>query len=258
MSVMRMRKEKTFDVLGVDVAAVQIPDVITLMKDWIVQERGICHTLNFVNVYSVMRAREDLSFSKILKSATLNCPDGMPIVWTGRKQGFTLARRVYGPDLMEAFFANQEGNGYRHYFYGAAPGVAEKVAAVMKERYPETIVAGHYSPPFHKQTDAECREDIARINASNADLLWVGLGCPKQEMWMAEVREHLRVPCVLAVGQAFDIFAGTLPQAPFWMREHGLEWLFRLCIEPRRLWKRYLVYNSAFLFAMAKQMLLRR
>jgi N-acetylglucosaminyldiphosphoundecaprenol N-acetyl-beta-D-mannosaminyltransferase len=136
--------------------------------------------------------------------------------------------------------------------------VLEQMLAKIRARFPRTEIAGYYSPPFRPLTAQEDATVTAMINGSRADILWVGLGCPKQEIWMYEHRECLRVPVMVGVGQAFNIVAGSLRQAPPWMREHGLEWLFRLLLEPRRLWKRYLVYNTRFLYCIALEMLSRK
>jgi N-acetylglucosaminyldiphosphoundecaprenol N-acetyl-beta-D-mannosaminyltransferase len=185
----------------------------------------------------------------VLDSADLCVPDGMPLVWIGRSRGYPLKRRVYGPDLLLEFCRETNTKGYRHFFYGGGPDVPEALAAKLKAQFPLLEVAGVYSPPFRPLTPEEDARAVELINRSAADVLWVGLGCPKQEYWMYEHRDQLRVPVLVGVGQAFDVHAGRLRQAPVWMREHGLEWLFRLMSEPRRLWKRYLIYNSQFIFS---------
>jgi N-acetylglucosaminyldiphosphoundecaprenol N-acetyl-beta-D-mannosaminyltransferase len=196
----------------------------------------------------VMEARHNREFGHMLNEFTVVAPDGKPLTWLGRSCGFDLSRRVYGPELMETFCKVTATKGYRHYFYGGAEGVAEKLTEVMCGRYPGLQVAGCCSPPFRELTRLEDDAMVTAINASGAEVLWVGLGCPKQERWIFNHRDRLRVPIIAGVGQAFDIHAGTTVQAPEWMRENGLEWLFRLAIEPRRLWRRYLIYNTGFLW----------
>jgi N-acetylglucosaminyldiphosphoundecaprenol N-acetyl-beta-D-mannosaminyltransferase len=243
---------RTFSVLGVNVDAVQIPDAISRIENWIAAgERGRYVTLT--NVHAVMEAHHDASFQQVLNQAAMVCPDGMPLVWLGRLRGLGLQRRVYGPDLFWDFCRATQSRHYKHYFYGGAPGVADRLAQQLQQTFPGVRIAGCYSPPFRSLSDAEKSAVVKMINQAAPDLLWVGLGCPKQEFWMHEYAGLLNVPVMLGVGQAFDIYAGNLRQAPGWMREHGLEWLFRLCLEPRRLWKRYLVYNTGFLFAIALQ-----
>ena len=165
------------------------------------------------------------------------------------QRGYSLKQRVYGPDLLLDFCRETNEKAYRHFFYGGAPGVPEALAAKLKCQFPLLEVAGTYSPPVRPLTPEEDAGIVDMINRAKADVLWVGLGCPKQECWMYEHREQLRVPVLVGVGQAFDLHAGRLKQAPAWMRGHGLEWLYRLLAEPRRLWRRYLIYNSEFVFS---------
>jgi len=249
----RPRKE-SYAVLGVRVDAVQIAGVVARMEEWIAQ-REVAHYIAVGNVHVVMEARHSVSFRKVLDGADLCVPDGMPLVWVGRLRGHKLKHRVYGPDLLLNFCRETQGRGYRHFFYGAAPGVPEALAAKLREQFPALEIAGTYSPPFRALTPEEDAGVVDMINRASADVLWVGLGCPKQEIWMREHRERLRVPVLVGVGQAFDIHAGRLRQAPRWMREHGLEWLFRLAAEPSRLWRRYLVYNSEFVFSALAEIL---
>ena len=228
--------------------AVQISEVVAQIEAWI-SHRQTSHFIAVTNVHVLMEARHSPTFRKVLDSADLCVPDGMPLVWLGRSRGYPLSRRVYGPDLLLDFCRETNGKGYRHFFYGGAPGVAKALAEKLKAQFPMLEVAGVHSPPFRPLTPEEDAREVEMIIHSAADVLWVGLGCPKQECWMYEHRDRLRVPVLVGVGQAFDIHAGRLRQAPVWMREHGLEWLFRLKTEPRRLWKRYLVYNSEFVFS---------
>jgi N-acetylglucosaminyldiphosphoundecaprenol N-acetyl-beta-D-mannosaminyltransferase len=242
-----------YSILGVPLKALEIPELIVQMERWIRWgERGRC--LTFANVHVVMEAQRDQSFQAILSDEdVMNLPDGMPLIWLGRLLGFDLKRRVYGPDLMHAFCETAALKGYRHFFYGGAPGVPELLAANIKSQCPGTQVVGMYSPPFRPLTQAEDEEVIEMINAARPDVLWLGLGCPKQEKWAFEHRRCLQVPIIASVGQAFDIYSGRIKQAPAWMRENGLEWLYRFISDPRRLWKRYLVYNSQFVFLIARE-----
>jgi len=237
----------SLNILGVRVDAVQIPDVIKEMGKWISQ-RDRPHYIAVANVHVVMEARHDPSFKKVLEEADLCVPDGMPLIWVGRLRGHKLQRRVYGPDLLLEFCRETQEMGYRHYFYGGAPGVPEELSEKLKGQFPQLNVAGVCSPPFRPMTAEEDARQVEMINQATPDVLWVGLGCPKQERWMREHRDRLRVPVLVGVGQAFDIHSGRSKQAPKWLREHGLEWLYRLLCEPRRLWRRYLLYNSEFIF----------
>lgn len=235
----------TFTVLGVRVDAVQIPDTIEILETWIA-DRDACHYVAVTGMHGVSESLSDKAFRSALDAASLVVCDGMPLVWLGRLHGHGLRRRVYGPELMEAF-CRATGSRYRHFFYGGADGVPEHLAEVMRERHGIEVV-GSYSPPFRPLTPEEDREIIAKIEAARPDVLWIGLSTPKQERWMYEHREKLTVPAVLGVGAAFDLNTGRLSQAPRWMRENGLEWLFRLWTEPRRLWRRYLVNGPRFIW----------
>ena len=248
------RADPNFKVLGVRVDAVQIPGVIERIQQWIGSDRK-CHFVAVTGMHGVMEARHDPLFKAILNSADLVVPDGMPLVWLGRLRGYHLRRRVYGPDLMFCCFEMASRMGYRHYFYGGSAGVPEKLATTARGAFPNLNVVGLNSPPFRPLTASEDEEIIARINACSPEILWVGLSTPKQERWMYEHRSRLCVPVVIGVGAAFDFHAGVKRQAPAWMREHGLEWLFRLLQEPHRLWRRYLVYGSQFLFWAALEQL---
>jgi N-acetylglucosaminyldiphosphoundecaprenol N-acetyl-beta-D-mannosaminyltransferase len=232
-----------FRVLGVRVHAVQIPQVVTLLENWIakpVESRYVAVT----GMHGVMEAQKDPSFREILNAADCVVPDGMPLVWLGRRQEFALKRRVYGPELLETF-CQTTGTKYRHFFYGGIAGVAGQLADSLEQRYGIQI-AGTYSPPFRLLTEEEDREITAMIRAACPDILWVGLSTPKQERWMYAHRSGLGVPVMVGVGAAFDIHSGRKKRAPRWMQEHGLEWMFRLLQEPRRLWRRYLVYGPEF------------
>ena len=233
----------TFRVLGVKVSAVQIPDVIERMERWIADE-PTTHYVAVTGMHGVTESQSDARFKGILNNADLVVPDGMPLVWLSRRNGFDLKRRVYGPELMETF-CRVTGPKYRHFFYGGAPGVAEDLARQEQQRHDIQIV-GVYCPPFRPLTEQEQAEVIAQIQDAKPDVLWVGLSTPKQERWMDEFKERIQVPVLLGVGAAFDLNSGRLTQAPSWMRENGLEWLFRLLAEPKRLWKRYLVQGSKF------------
>jgi N-acetylglucosaminyldiphosphoundecaprenol N-acetyl-beta-D-mannosaminyltransferase len=241
-----------FRVLGVGVNAVQIPDVVAQMENWI-SERGECHFIAVTGMHGVSEAQHDPGFKKILNSADLVVPDGMPLVWLGRRHGHQLRRRVYGPELMQTF-CSITGAEHRHFLFGGLPGVAASLGEVLKEKHGVNVV-GEYSPPFQPLSDEEDEEILAMIHSVKPDVLWVGLSTPKQERWMYEHRPKLRVPVVVGVGAAFDLNSGRSRQAPRWMREHGLEWSFRLFQEPRRLWRRYLIYGSEFLWNVASEIL---
>lgn len=234
-----------FRVLGVTVHAVQIPGVVAQMEAWI-RERAACHFVSLTGMHGVMEAQHDPAFKEILNAGDMVAPDGMPLVWLGRRHGFDMARRVYGPELMAGFCEQTAAKGYRHFFYGSAPGVAEDLARRFTSRFPGMVTAATYSPPFRTLTQEEDREIIHAIEDAHPDIVWVGLSTPKQERWMFEHRDRLKVPVLVGVGAAFDFHTGRIARAPVWVGDHGLEWLFRLSHEPRRLWRRYLVYGAEF------------
>ncbi len=234
-----------FQVLGVRVDAVQIPDVVAQMKEWIREKTG-CHSIAATGMNGLVEAQHDPSFKEVLNATDLVVPDGMPLVWLGRRCGHVLPRRVYGPDLLLAFCEKTAGQGYRHFFYGAEkePDVPERLAKTLKNRFPGMIVAGTHSRPLGSEQEEEI---VSLISHAAPDVLWVGLGELRQVRWMHTHKDKLRVPVLVGVGAAFDMLSGRKKQAPRWMREHGLEWFFRLIQEPRRLWRRYLVYGAQFI-----------
>jgi N-acetylglucosaminyldiphosphoundecaprenol N-acetyl-beta-D-mannosaminyltransferase len=232
--------------LGVRVHLVQMPDVIRWMEEQIAHHRG-SHFIAVTGMHGLTEAQRDPSFKKILNAADLVVPDGMPLVWLARWKGASLKRRVYGPELMITFCEGTAKKGFRHYFYGGAPGVAKELGEMLASRYPGVRVAGTFSPPFRSLNHEENRQILEAINQSRSDVLWVGLSTPKQERWMFENRSSINVPVLVGVGAAFDLNTGRVKQAPRWMREHGWEWLYRLLQEPRRLWRRYLFGIPLFL-----------
>ena len=244
-------------VLDMRVDMVQIPDVLRRMEEWIVsREQG--RYIIIANADSAVRSRRNNNFRKAVDCSALSVPDGMPLVWLGKMQGYKLKRRVYGPDLLQAFCELAACKGYTNYFYGGAKGVPQKLKDALVKKFPQLKVTGAYSPPFRDLTDSEDEQMIAMINKANPDVLWVGLGCPKQEIWMYQHRDRLEVPVIVGVGAAFDFHSGTKKQAPRWMREHGLEWFFRLVTEPRRLWKRYIVDGAVFLYNVSSEIILKK
>lgn len=229
----------SFQVLGVRVDAVQMSDVVTRLRSWIDDRESIARFVAVTGMHGIAESRQSGAFRRVLNAADLVVPDGMPLVWLGRSKGYALRHRVCGSELMDTF-CRLSGNAYRHFFYGGAPGVAEKLAKVLHEKY-GICIAGVYCPPFRSLTEPEERELASSVQESSPDVLWVGLSTPKQEKWMYEQRNRLKVPLMLGVGAAFDMNSGNLRRAPRWMRESGLEWLYRLALDPRRLGRRYLI-----------------
>ena len=240
----------SFDVLGVRVHAVQTDGLVAQMEKWISNRDG-CHTVAATSMHGVVEAQRDPSFKTILNSMNAVVPDGTPLIWAGRRKGHRLSRRVYGPDVVLEFCERTCRRGYRHFFYGGEPGVPERLAESLKHRFPSMKVCGTFSPPFRPLDPKEDKEIMTMISQTSPDVLWVGLGTPKQERWMQQHRNSLQVPVLVSVGAAFDLLSGRRYQAPIWMREHGLEWLFRLFQEPQRLWRRYLIYGTQFIAYLA-------
>ena len=238
------------NVLGVGVSAINMDDALRVVGEWIAAGRQeyVC----FCTVHGVMDCQRHHELKQIFNAAGMVTPDGMPMVWLGRRRHPHVAR-VYGPDFMLAEFGRSRESGHRHFFYGGRPGVGVKLAETMKERFPGLEIVGVMEPPFASLDELCTPETAAKINASGADVVWVGIGSPKQEYWIARMRPLLHAPVLLAVGAAFDFHSGAVVQAPRWMQRAGLEWSFRLASDPRRLWRRYLVDNPWFLFAIALQ-----
>jgi N-acetylglucosaminyldiphosphoundecaprenol N-acetyl-beta-D-mannosaminyltransferase len=212
----------------------------------------VCTTHTLVEASDNARLRDALNHDQAIAA-----PDGMPLVWVGRAMGRQVGR-VCGPDLMPLLIDRAREQGARHFFYGGAPGVADTLAARLAERFPGMVVAGTHSPPFRALTAAEDAAEVELINAARPDYVWVGLGSPKQDLWIDDHRPLLDAPVLFAVGAAFDFHSGGLRRAPVWMQRSGTEWLYRLISEPRRLLRRYTVVNTKFALLLAGQILARR
>jgi N-acetylglucosaminyldiphosphoundecaprenol N-acetyl-beta-D-mannosaminyltransferase len=243
------------NILGVGVSATNMSMTVSAIDDWIAQR--LPHYVCVASVHGVMESQRDEAFRRIYDMAGLVTPDGMPLVWLSRLMGFRHVERVYGPDLMLAVCERSAARGYRHFFYGGGPGVAETLATQLQSRFSGLQVVGLDSPPFRPLTEQEDQAAVERINRACPDIIWVGISTPKQERWMASHREQLSAPVIVGVGAAFDFHAGLKKQAPHWMQRSGLEWCFRLMTEPRRLWRRYLVNNPWFLWLILLQVLSR-
>jgi N-acetylglucosaminyldiphosphoundecaprenol N-acetyl-beta-D-mannosaminyltransferase len=238
-----------YNVLGVGVSALSFLQA----RDLLVGARG-SKRLGYVclcTVNGLGEARRDPGFRRIFNESWLTTPDGMPLVWMGPPN----VERVYGPDLMLAVCDAGRAHGLRHYFYGGVPGVAEELGARLTSRFPGLLVVGTFTPPFRDLSDSEMEGLRADVAQKNPDIVWVGLGTPKQERFMAGPGRTLDAALAVGVGAAFDFLSGRVPQAPRWVQRCGLEWLFRLCTEPRRLGPRYLRTNSMFIARVAAQKL---
>jgi N-acetylglucosaminyldiphosphoundecaprenol N-acetyl-beta-D-mannosaminyltransferase len=232
------------NVLGVGISALDLDAAVE-----VVAKALDCKTKGYVcatGVHGVSEAQRDPAFRQILNQAFLNTPDGMPMVWMGKSEGFGNMGRVYGPDLMLRLCALSVSRGFSHFFYGAGPGVAEELRFRLEHRFPGIRILGTYTPPFRPLNSLEETELLRLVRNLKPDIFWVGLSTPKQEKFMANYYSKLDATLFLGVGAAFDFHAGRIRQAPRWMQRAGLEWLFRLACEPRRLWKRYLKNNPLF------------
>jgi len=227
----------------VRIDALTIDDVLDALVNG--TTKGAVH---LCNAYTLSLAARDDALASALNDGSLNVADGKPVVWIGRHLGYTrMARRVYGPELMERTFERSQGTGIRHYLYGGSPEVAIALRNVIRQRWPSAQLVGSESPRFGTLSDEDLQLAIDRFSEAGASIVWVGLGTPKQDFVSARLASRSDLTYV-AVGAAFDFIAGTKRQAPAIMREHGLEWLFRLLSEPRRLWKRYLLGNTMFIY----------
>ncbi|RZI86209.1 MAG: glycosyltransferase [Rubrivivax sp.] len=237
-------------VLDTFIDALTWAEAINRIADWGAEHQSRYVTL--CNVHSVVTASQDPKFATVINEADLASPDGAPIAWMMRKEGFDQQERINGPDLMWRYLAEAERRGQSVFFYGSSDNTLAKLRGRMMAYFPKLKIAGMVSPPFRTLTAEEDASYVKQINASGAAVVFVGLGCPKQEFWMAEHRGAIKA-VMLGVGAAFDYHAGTLRRAPMWMQQRGLEWFYRLVCEPRRLARRYLETNSLFVAKLAKR-----
>ena len=240
------------NVLGVQVLAIDLDTAVARCEQLLAGDgKGyVCVT----GVHGVMESRSDAELRTVLNRAFLCLPDGMPTVWVGRLQGHRGIRRVYGPDFMMAMCRRSQQTGWRHFLYGGAPGVVDKLAERLVSLMPWLCIAGTYTPPYAPLTPTQERELTDKVAHARPDILWVGVSTPKQEKFMAQYCDKLQVPLMVGVGAAFDLHAGLRRDAPDWMKRSGLQWLHRLCQEPRRLAPRYLRHNPRFLWEIGLQL----
>jgi N-acetylglucosaminyldiphosphoundecaprenol N-acetyl-beta-D-mannosaminyltransferase len=239
------------NVLGINVSAIDLDRAVEMADRWIAAEnRGyICVT----GVHGVMEAQSDSELRHILNHAFLNTPDGMPMSWVGRLQGFRKMDRVFGPDFMASLCQLSVERHYRHFLYGGEPGVADLLKERLESRFPDLQIVGTYTPPFRSLTAEEEEEIFCRLQESKPHILWVGLSTPKQEQFMARYIDRLQVPLLVGVGAAFDYHTGRINDCSGWIKRAGLQWAHRLLQDPGRLWKRYLRNNPAFLWKITLQ-----
>lgn len=237
-------------VLGSWIDALSWDEALERIAGWAArrESRYVC----LCNVHSLVTARQRVDFRRVINGADASLCDGMPVAWYLRRHGFPRQQRINGPDLMWKYCERAAATGTGIFLYGATPRTLEKLAARLQRAFPELRLAGVHSPPFRALSPEEERQTLRMIEHSGAGVVFVGLGCPKQELWMA--RQRGRLPAVMiGVGAAFDYHAGIVKRAPPWMQQRGLEWLYRLACEPRRLWRRYLLTNTLFAYYLARQ-----
>jgi N-acetylglucosaminyldiphosphoundecaprenol N-acetyl-beta-D-mannosaminyltransferase len=240
---------ETYDVLGIPMSVTTLASAEAAIVRWAGDDVGrfVCVR----EVPSLMASIEDPALVALHREAAMVVPDGMPLVWIGKRRGLAV-ERTCGPDLMERLMASSPRTGLRHYLYGGKPGVAEALKARFTDRYPGLRIVGIESPPFRPATPAETAQTLDRIRASGADVVWIGVSSPKQDVWMHDNYRALS-QTLIGVGAAFDFHAGAVRRAPRWMQKAGIEWLHRLAQEPRRLWRRYLILAPKFVWACAAQ-----
>lgn len=244
-----MKKPFTNRILGVNVAVTNMKDMVNLITNHVDELKGEFICLS--NVHTTIMAYENAEYRNIQNSAFIALPDGRPLSFVQRLRGYKEAEQVSGPDLMPALWEATENTEISHYFYGSSEETIEALRTNLKKRFPNMKIAGMEAPPFRPLSEEEDEEAVQRINASGASILWVGLGAPKQEQWMYEHRG--KINCLMfGVGAGFDFHAGTVKRAPLWMRNHYLEWLYRLTQDPKRLWKRYVTTNGKFILLSVK------
>lgn len=238
------------NLLGVGISAINMNQATETIHEWI--ENRDPHYVCVTPAHSIMDCYYNPELRPVFNQSGLTTPDGMSVVWTLRLMGHKHVGRVYGPDLMHTLCQISLEHGYRHYFYGGAPGVVEELIQRLGSVYPGLQIAGYYTPPFSTVSHEEDQHIIEHIRAANPDILWVGISSPRQEIWMAEHVDQLDVPALIGVGAAFDFLSGRKPQAPRWIQRSGLEWLYRFIREPRRMWPRYSRYPLFILLLVAQ------
>lgn len=237
-------------VLEAFIDALTWDDALQRIMQW-----GARHESRYVcicNVHSVVTTTTDIEFKVAVNNADMSTPDGAPIAWALRRLGFPTQERINGPDLMLKYLAQAERNGQKAFFYGSTESTLAKLRVALARQFPNLEIAGTYSPPFRALSREEDEEIVQQINQSGANVVFVGLGCPKQEKWMADHRGRINA-VMIGVGAAFDYHSGVIKRAPVWWQKNGLEWLYRLGSEPRRLFKRYAVTNTLFLLGLTRQ-----
>lgn len=231
---------KRVNILGIGVSAINMTQTIALVRGWIENKERIYITVS--PTHTIMDCHENPELRGIVNRSALVTPDGMAVVWLLRGKGHKKVSRVYGPDLVQALCDVSQNTGWQHYFYGGQSGTCTQLVEELMKHYPALQVAGSFEPPYRAIEDSIEEKEIRQINESHADIVWIGLGSPKQEYWMSSNRERLKAPVLIGVGAAFDFLSGEKQQAPRWVQRSGFEWFYRLLQEPKRMWGRYKKY----------------
>ena len=241
------------EILGVKVNLENYHSAIEKIKERIDRKQPTAY-VTLMSANNLVHAQRDEDFRNISNRAYLALPDGISLVWLARANGAKMIKsNVRGTDFFRKFFDKTCHEGYKHFFYGGKEGIASQLKKYFENRLPDIKITGIYSPPFRKLTEYEDKKICDMINSSKADIVWVGLSTPKQERWMSEHIDKINAPLMIGVGAAFDFIAGNKKETPAWMRSNGLEWIYRLITEPRRLWKRYLIGNALLVYWLIKE-----
>lgn len=243
----------SFPVFGTPVSCMSDGQLARTIETWAAEQEGAGHVVCFSDAHAIVQGHDHAPMRHALHTADIVVPDGHPVAWVGRKLYGLPAQRTCGPDFLEYLTERSRHSGLRHYFFGGRPGVADALAQAMQARFPGITVVGAESPPMGASSAEEIEAQLERIRCAGPDIVWIGLGAPKQEIWMAEHRHRLTGITLCGIGAAFDFHTGLVPRAPVWMRHHGLEWAYRWFREPRRLGPRYRHTIRRFLVLLARQ-----
>ncbi len=242
-----------FHIAGVRINAIRVADLVSIVNGWIADSRREYVVLT--GAHGIVEMQSDAELRAINNRAALVTPDGMPVVWIGKLKGHRAIEKVYAPDIMRALFGDGVARATRHYLYGGVAGVAEALKARLEAEHPGIRIVGTCCPPFHALTPDEVRTTAEAINAAAPHIVWVGLGCPKQERWMDQFRALLAANALIGVGAGFDFLSGRVPLAPRWIQRSGFEWAYRTLQDPRRLLTRYARVVPRFMYHGGKECL---
>jgi N-acetylglucosaminyldiphosphoundecaprenol N-acetyl-beta-D-mannosaminyltransferase len=248
-------KFRAVRILGSEVHILQLSDTVNAMEAWIENPDGLCHQIVVTGFHGLWEGHKNPEFRAMLNSADLWVPDGIAPVWLARRQGIAEARRTPGAEITMAFLEMADKKRFSSFFYGDTDDVLAKLRANLEEKFPGHKIAGTYSPPFRPLTPREDDDVVQMINDAQPDVVWVGLGMPKQERWVYEHKERLNAPVAIGVGAAFAFLAGKVKRVPAWAGDRGLEWLWRLAMEPKKLWRRDLLDGPRFIAQVTLEMI---